>query len=316
MYDLLQKRNYVDKKVLNTEEEITHELTELCIEHSTEVKHIPPDLLMHVLHYVKELSAHHPPPDPTVKSETEPPVVIHEPLRQWLEPWLAPVEEIIPTSAKAITITTTIPPPHPPLALRPAHRSTTSPPPLVAAKPVVLFPPLDIKPAPNLPVILKEKVRGAGKRKTMTRGRPFLNRGRRRSAVAPLEMPATFEHADNSCCENGPLDDEELRPSAATCASNEDSLLDGSLLMKEETMSMSDDEPLYMINSSGAGNPDESNDSGVVLQEIYYAPAAKQAEFRTRLRSWKKAGWALAFLFFFRSKNFFWEKKLERNSSL
>jgi hypothetical protein len=255
MYDLLQKRNHVTIKSMAKEEELTLDLAELCIH--PEAKCLPPDLLNLVMHYMNEMAPYQQPQLEGSKNIGTIPTP--DPLREWMNSHVLGSSDSSATSEDAAAPSpSTITPNSPEIYSKVSSRAHS-------IKPVI-FPPLELKPAPNIRVneekTAKDAVKLGLRKSRLTRGR----------SDGPKNM--TFEHADNSCCENGPIEDEEdLMPVQRRTAAGSHT---SSFMVKEEASV--EEEPLYMINNL--------DDSGVVLQEIY--PPLKAAEFRSRLRSWKR----------------------------
>ncbi|OQV17244.1 hypothetical protein BV898_08641 [Hypsibius exemplaris] len=264
MYDLLQRRNYLNNKLAAKEEELSFNFADLCMAGHAEVRQISPDLLRQVLHYAQELSTQRQPPLNTSPGTTT--TVKPDPSLASITDWVEFILGAPPGAAEDATPSATS------STFKPLPTAPTRP--TVAAKPAVIFPPLEIKPAPNIKVhVVQEK----HDHLSLLEGRKVRGRFlRARAAAADLPKSlTTYEHADNSCCENGPMEDDDERLLVA----GEHSLLGSSLAGSGREDST---EPLYMIN-----NP--ADNAGVVVLKEIRCPK-QPTEFRTRLRSWKKSG--------------------------
>ncbi|GAV08617.1 hypothetical protein RvY_18282 [Ramazzottius varieornatus] len=227
MYDLMQKRDVLIVKTFAKEEEVLNEVAELCL--LPEAKFLSADKLSSICAFTSTLSAleRHPVVGPAV-------------IRQWVEGMLLAEEG----AAQA--------PPDEVAADSKADGTSSC---------LTCFPLAPLEPAPNIRAGEKDSNAKTVRKKRsapccVSSTSPMRTRRTQRSGGV-----VAADHADTSCCENGPAEDEggevekalELGPSVS-----------------EET-----DETLYDISAH----------SGVSLGRH---TAKKPTEFRTRLRSWKR----------------------------
>ena len=249
MYDLMQKRDAVMVKNTTKEEEVLSEVAELCL--LPEAKFLSPAKLSSVFTFVQHHSALE------RSSFTGPDIT-----RAWVESMLKAEEE---AAKRALDEEASVSP------LNEASSTTTPP------KPVV-FPLAPLEPAPNIKTGVRWEREAIEKEKKMVKRRPRSTSCIPTSRVITRRTPRTSEmvaeHADNSCCENGPVEEE----GGLMVKRGRDAELTSSVM---QSVKATDEEPLYMINA-------DFNDSGIVLMELN-EPPKKPVEFRTRLRSWKRS---------------------------
>lgn len=254
MFDLLQKRNLVLAKNLYKGEEISLELADLSL--SSEMKHLCLDNIMLLTQYIQNLS-----PFGDSSLDTQKPTDgFLDNLERWVEASLQ--AEPKSKSETTATTTTTSVPRRPSIVIKSETKLPLAS--MAAIEPNAIE---SLQESPN------QTPKSGYKKRTERpiRPTPVILRVTR-ARVEPTKQVATFEHTDNSCCENGPVDEHELMETIRVA----DRLL-GDTLVKEET-DEDNDEPLYMVN--------EFDDSGIVLQE--FNSPSKVSDLRSRLRSRKR----------------------------
>lgn len=273
MFDLLQKRNLISAAIDAKEEEVSLELAELLI--SSEAKSLAPEYISDLAQYVHDLSPL------TRNSETsESASSFLTTIEQWIEDSLKKEAEPEPPSLRV-----------PLRKLRTTEKKVLEERQCATEAQFVqkladagtLKKPRGkreiVKPR-TTPIILR-----------MTRARLNSTSGKNITISKPH---VSFEHADNSCCENGPVDEEELMEKPVkTGRILRNSIIKDNLLESRKSPSRSGRMLRNSLLKIRSGDDTEdrpyrksaTDEHGVVLQEFNLPK--KPSDFRSRLRSRK-----------------------------
>ncbi|XP_055357997.1 uncharacterized protein LOC129602855 [Paramacrobiotus metropolitanus] len=244
MYDLLQKRNFVLAKSFTKEEDVDVEFSELLL--SSDARYLSPSDLADMNSYIQdfcELSKN--------EEEDESRSEFLSSVYQWIK---LGIEEL--PESKEID----------PASISPRRQSFTSR--SEEEKPPVLHTAPLPEPLPE-PALAEKKADELRRKGKPSDRKMLLSTRATRARVEPVRH---FEHGDNSCCENGPMDeDEELLHKPLIF----DQLMAG---LKNDS-DLDTEETLYMLNNFSL------DDAGIVLQE--FNTPSKSSDLRSRLRSRK-----------------------------
>lgn len=210
MFDILQKRNFAGAKVTSNEEKLTAALAELSL--CPEMKHVSVEKVVAVMHFMNELSA----------TNRDPPKNLNGELERYVQCNL-----LHPPAATPATITAVTPP-----RIVKQKKNLDSE---VFALAMPSPEKTELAAIPEAPETKAKKVHRQERRIPL----------RMTKARAEVPRAVKFEHhSDNSCCENGPVDEDDLiRERKGSIRMAGRPLLKSAL--KEDSL---DDTTLYLLN--------------------------------------------------------------------